>query len=377
MRTNVPAIDDEIESKIIPNKMGKAFDSLAQRILYSYVAAYPTFQPMGESSIEAQKHMYEFMKETLLLLYENPALLSVQHETDDCYEAWELANTKPELYKSMEKIEGKFANFIEMLIKVGKSGVIINHQLVIPRTEWSIAKGTREKLEQLGISCEQTKEASILSSKKYPRLFEAWREYSEQDEEGAPKISRIIAFIHGRYTGKRYRVLDFFFDFIEDPELVYQLETFFEENEFELGNYDINNKTRYSYVKWLKEYPKKETAYMRAYFDWHKKNQMIFEFRIPYFREVLDSYEQMEEDLKQFIFCRLKTCDGCGYCTQMDKTGTRACLARVYSCGEQTLSKCPLYPWFAWNVLNEEDVKNLIRLFKFADTGRIDKTLIT
>lgn len=353
----------------VKKKLGQGFDSLTQRIMYSYVATYPDFKLVDNGvSYESQKQMYDFIADTLLLLYEHPELLGSTDVSDGYYENWALNNSKPSLIKSMEKIESRFADFIEMLIKIGWLGEVDDNKLIIQKEKWSLTKPIKSKLELLGIICEQSKEQSILSIEKYPLLFTAWKVYSENDDLKATKISRVIAFIHGRYCGRKYRAVDFFGDIIENADLLENLENYLEANHFKYDNFDLNNKTRYANVKWIKEYPKKETAFMRAYFDWRKKNQMIFEFRLPQFRIMLYSYNKMNTELQKFVFYRLKTCDNCGYCTQTDKSGKRPCLGLDLTCEGKTLSKCPLYPNLTLNYINAIDINNMLRLFEFSES---------
>ncbi len=353
----------------IENKLGHNFDSLAKRIIYSYIATYPAFKPIDNGvNDESQKQMHDFIGDTLFLLYEHPDLLGILDEPDAYYENWEMNNTKPSLIKSMEKIESKFADLIELLIKLGKLGEVNEDKLIIPKEDYSLTKPTKSKLELLGISCEQSKEQSVLSIEKYPDIFPAWKAYSECDDLSAPKISRVIAFIHGRYGEKKYKAVDFFSELIDNPKLLEKLENYLEANQFSYYNFDQNAKTRFAYVKWIKEYPKKETAYLRAFFSWRKKDQMIYEFRLPQFRLMLNSYDKMDSELQKFVFGRLKTCDYCGYCTQTDKSGKRPCLALDLCCEGNTLRKCPLYPNLSWNYFYENDLDTIIRLFEFSES---------
>lgn len=359
----------------LDNMIGKDFPSLGKRVLYSYIATYPKYQEVTALPGESQKQMYDFMKQVLATLYEHPELVTPVEEPDDCYHGWALANTKPELNLAMEKIENKFATLIESLIKVGKAGEVSEtagiQSMIIPKGNMTVSKVLREKLEAFGLNVEQKKDGTVLTSTKYPKLFTAWSMYGKQDDEGAQKITRTISFIHQRYFGRVYRATDFFELFLKDSErgvtAATNLEKFFEEKGFTLSNFDINNKTRFAYVKWLKEYPNKEIASMRAYFNWKKEQQLIFEFKIPGFRLLLNQYDDMDEEMQRFIFHHLKTCDGCGYCTQTDKSGKRERLAASRTCDGQTMMKCPLYPWFTWTDLADLDMKLLLRLFELAE----------
>lgn len=107
---------------------------------------------------------------------------------------------------------------------------------------------------------------------------------------------------------------------------------------------------------------------MKAYFNWRKKDQLGFEFRLPQFRQVLHSYDKMDEELQMFTFHRLKTCDDCGYCIQTDKSGKRPCLALDLVCENERQKKCPLYPNLSWNYRSKSDLTNMRRLFELAES---------
>lgn len=351
------------------NKIGKNFNNLAQRVLYSYLSTYPRFIPIenAEAGDKSQNQMYEFMQNTMVYIYNNWGILGIAEEADGYYENWQLNNTNPPLIKAMEKIENKFANFIEMLIKIGYTGEIKENNLIILKSKWSIVKSIKEKLQLIGITCEQTKEYTKLSLPQYPLIFWTWKMYSKNDDQNAPKMTRVMSFIHGRYLGKKYRSSDFFGGLIDNKDVLIDLENYLRGNSFDYVNAEPSTQTRYAQVKWTKEYPKDETAFMKVYFNWRKKNQIVFEFKLPQFRILLNSYDKMDENLKDFVFRRLKICDACGYCTQTDKSGKRQKLAVKLVCKNETLNKCPLYPNFTWNYMDKEDLMNIKKLFEFSE----------
>lgn len=352
----------------VENRLGQGFESLAKRILYSYVSTYPDFIPIEDSiNRDSQLQMYHFMADTLLNLYENPDTLGITDVSDGYYENWEMNNSKPLLIKSMEKIEYKFADFIEMLIKIGKFGEAYEDRFIIRTVNLKITKSTQAKLELLGIHCDQTKEESTLRIEKYPNAFLAWKYYSTHDDLAATKISRVITFIHGRYRGKKYKAMHFFNLFVDNMDIIKRLEDYLEKSHFEYDNFDLNAKTRFAYVKWIKEYPKNDSASVRIFYDWRKKDQLKLEFRLPQFRIMMNLFDQMDTDLKHLVFPRLKNCDGCGYCTQTDKTGKRLRLALKLTSEDVTLSKCPLYPHLTWNYINETELATMIKLFEFSE----------
>lgn len=67
--------------------------------------------------------------------------------------------------------------------------------------------------------------------------------------------------------------------------------------------------------------------------------------RLPQYRLVLESLAELPAAAADFLVRNTKTCDGCRYCVQTDKTGARP-LAAV-ECGSKF--KCPMFPGFTFN----------------------------
>lgn len=82
--------------------------------------------------------------------------------------------------------------------------------------------------------------------------------------------------------------------------------------------------------------------------------------RMPMFKYVLESIQKLPGKTVEFIIGHTKTCDGCRYCVQADKTGTRP-LAHVDLNGKK---KCPYYPGFTmnWRELSPELAQSILDL---------------
>lgn len=91
----------------------------------------------------------------------------------------------------------------------------------------------------------------------------------------------------------------------------------------------------------------------------------VLSVRMPEYKKVLSSYENIPADTIKFICDNTKTCDGCRYCVQTDKTGTRP-LACVKINGT---SKCPYYPGFSyrWRNIFPGLTDNVIKLLETVD----------
>lgn len=92
-----------------------------------------------------------------------------------------------------------------------------------------------------------------------------------------------------------------------------------------------------------------EDLRLEPYFIW---------LRLPSYKGVLENLGKYSQTVKNFIFENGKNCDGCRYCVQTDKTGTRP-LANVKVDDKR---KCTYFPSFNynWRHLDEKLVDNFL-----------------
>lgn len=84
--------------------------------------------------------------------------------------------------------------------------------------------------------------------------------------------------------------------------------------------------------------------------------------RMPMFKTILEHSNEIPVETAKFISDWTKTCDGCRYCIQTDKTGTRP-LAAININGSK---KCPYYPAFYmnWRDLSPELSANILAVLE-------------
>ena len=84
----------------------------------------------------------------------------------------------------------------------------------------------------------------------------------------------------------------------------------------------------------------------------------------------LSHFDAMPGPLREFILSRTKQCDGCRYCVQTDRQGTRplACVPVRHQGAEYSL--CPLVPGYgySWTDLDDALADNLIAFLTFMDS---------
>lgn len=343
------------------NKLGQTFENLGRRIIYSFLATYPEFKPVANCNASelSQRQMYDFLYDTINTIYNDLSLINVADEPDGCYEWWQCNNVKPELILKMQKIEKNLFDFYEYFIKMGLSGEVSDKKLIINKSGMKIAQKTRDKLSLVGLICDESKESYVFTHDKYEELFPAWKQHCSALKDGKIRTQSMMIFFHGIFGGKQYTASEMFGKIYNQVQIA-ELESYFLEKGYAASNNEMS-------VTYEKEYPKRQKAYMRIFYDWRKKNQMVFDFKVPQFSTLIKSYEKMDDELKALVFNRTKTCDGCGYCIQTDKSGKRQRLALPLKLNKQTLLKCPIFPVIAWNNTDETMINIVKKLFDFAE----------
>lgn len=348
--------------------LGKPFASLGERVLYSYVAAFPPFVPdpaLGDP--EAQRQLHDFLGDVARRCYEDPSLIGVPELPDDCFEHPHTLNKEnPELVKSIGLVQKRMYTFLELLQKLGTLGEIAGETLVVQKSEFRINANTQARLAAFGLVCEVTPDAFHFRQAQYPGLFPALQQRTElmQAAEGFAALgsNRAIGFLLGLYPGRHYSVAQLFGKLYADPSALSRVDAFFRS----LG-YDYVHNIADLRVSLHKVYPDKDYGNFIAQFRVRDKEQMCYSYRIPQFRRLLTFYDEMPAEMQEACFHRTKTCDGCGYCTQTDKTGKRARLDTPLTWQGQTLRKCPLWPYFGWNELTEETLDGMEYIYHFVE----------
>ncbi len=341
--------------------IGQAYESLGNRIFASLLATYPPFKPVmncGASEL-SQRQMYDFLYDSLNIINKDLSIINVKHEQDDCYQYHQLNNSKPELILKMQNITKNFLDFYNYLFKMGTLGEPMLDKLFIRKEDMRITKKTKDKLSFFGLECEENKDGYSFTHNRYKELFPAWKLHSSIPKDNKILSSQIMAFLHGRFGSKQYSAAELFGG-ICSPESISELEKYFIEKGYVCDNNEMK-------VTYRKEYPKKQKAYMDIYYDWRRIKPLIFQFKAPHFSEIMKCYDTMDDELKSLVFNRTKICDGCGYCTQTDKTGKRPRLARKLKLNGDTRLKCPLFPSLVWGNPSESMIHIVRKLFDYSE----------
>ncbi len=364
------------------NMVGKEFDNISQRVIYPYIVLYPEFNAVlsDEVSEEAQRQMNEFIKNTIITLYNNPELIEMSVDKDDYYIFGQMNKDRPELYDLIRKLEKKFLTFFNFLYNIGLAGnikdkTIIHNSIIynsfyIPKTFKALNKKKQAILESLGLVIEVEKDNIIVYSKEYPELCLGWKElskiskslWSDDDSKAiVVKTNAKFAFMKCLFGFKDVTLSRVCGDLEQSGTYLHQIEEYLVKKGYEIFYDDGNPMLQ-------KIYPKKQEGNFRVFFTLQNKNQLVYAIRIPDFTTLVTVYfEHMDEELKEFIFARIGKCSGCGYCTQTDKSGKRKRLAVALEMDGEVIGKCPLYPNLGWDRLDENAVYMIKKLLDFAE----------
>ncbi len=356
------------------NKIGKSFDNLAQRMVYSYGATFPEFVPVvsEEASEASQRDLYGFLKELVARLYDDPTLLSLPSREDDSYGDWELQKKKPKLIVEMKAIQKKINEFYLLLMQLGRFGTVCGDSLHVDKAYLKLYGGMVKKLDRLGLSCEDAGEKSVFRCEAHPGLFPAWKLLVR----GADKQANPVIFFSRGMFDPGYSYPSAIFASIAGEKQAFEaLQSFFVQN----GYKRVDCRENQVSLDWVRNYGKKEEPLkgswaerehggLSVWFDYSRRNQVFFGLRVPRYKEVLGHFDGMEDRLKEFVISKTKQCNNCGYCTQTDKTGTRKMQYTTVSYkGEYNL--CQLYPGFTyvWTRIDENTANNIMAFLSFID----------
>jgi len=329
------------------------FTSLEQRMAYTYMDMFPKFVPDKNAKIDAaeQEQFYLLIKNLYQLAFNEPLLFVSSLHEDDVYPSrYKKSYGKPELITNMRKFTKEMDSLLQSMYLIGQdSNVKIN-------------KKQQEILSKLGIN-------------NYSKLPKAWAWMSKR-----PKSS-IVEFM--------YCLFDRNYPYSSDIYASLLGESSFRKLENRLvkqgyKRFDIYNTTAsdcklaltYANPLWSKETPKGGFEYkirhtgISAQYDFYVQQPTVFGLCIPNgFKTFLNAFDSMSTKNKSFVINRTKKCDGCRYCVQTDKTGSRP-LAFIQVIHEQKkYNLCPYFPGYcySWTNITDELTEQLIEMLSFMD----------
>ncbi len=325
----------------------KTFKYLEQRVITTYLDMLPSPASVQKEKDSAKKEIIGILNNSLLHLFENPSLLFKTLHEDDAYNNRfnKSADKKPELLKDIRTAEKKINAFIEFLSSPGA-----------PEEE-------REKSKKLSTAFTGILSAAGIdtSSKKACNLL-----YAEIHVKGITNYRSL--FFNEKSALENYRSLS------GNPE---QFDRLMEYLKPSYHVYLTPNSISLEYIKGKNNCVPERGGFqykvnhigVSMFYEPLVKMPSSYSICIPSMKKLLDFFDDMEDDLKQFILLMTKKCDGCRYCVQTDKTGTRpkAHISVIRKNTQYLL--CPYFPGYSYTFdhLDEQIVTYTIKMLSFMD----------
>jgi len=329
------------------------FTSLEQRIAHTYMDMFPKFVPNKSAKIEIaeQENFYFIMKNLYQLSFNEPLLFVSSLHEDDVYPGRNKKfYGKPELITNMRK-------FLKAMDSLQQSMYLLGQG-----SNANINKKQQEVLTKLGIN-------------NYSKLPTAWTWMANRPE------SNIVEFMYCLFDRDYPYSSDIYASLLGESSFR-KLEKWIIKQGYK--RFDIHNVTAsdckltltYANPLWGKEPPKGGFEYkikhtgISAQYDFYVKQPAVFGLCIPNgLKTYLDAFDSMSTKNKNFVVNRTKKCDGCRYCVQTDKTGSRPLAFIQVNYEQKKYNLCPYFPGYcySWTSINDDLADQLIEMLSFMD----------
>lgn len=357
------------------------FGSLAQRIANSWAETIPDLVPVSSIPVSeaSQQQFHAFLRNVAQTIRDHPDWIDLPIQPDDGYEHGELQNQRPGLIDAMRRTKRKLDDFITLLLQMGLCGVVDGRKLHIRKEDMKLAANARTRLARLGLALEAGKTEAVVTCDAFPDMFPAWAWMAAEAARTAPATGKKgvppVRFSHCLYSDTHPYARDVLIRLADDCPGLPVLIDFFEKKGYTLAC----NRDNQINADWVKSYgkadePLKDSWAERTHgglaieYDWIQKNPLFFGLRIPEFKTLLQHFDAMPDQVKAFVVRHTKHCDGCGYCTQTDKTGKRPrAFVTVEYNGKHAL--CLMFPGFryTWQKLDDSLALDIQTFLTFAD----------
>jgi len=375
--------------------MSQTFENLAQRGIHYFLAAMPAFRAAKSQSVPAkdQESAYNFIKSIYEKLYADPALLGLKTLPDDCLaEWWTPKKEKPGL---PEKIRGNIKSvnlFMEALYSIVYLGKQKGDAIALAKEDHELKPAVLKHFGNFDISVTKEDEAytfafpkGIVDGLKLLAMISTVHAQRADPTLHSRPMCHFTLFSHGVFDPQAPYTAEIFKRIIQNDDAFDKLIDYFTQHNFvRLDNkeYKTGIKGDLTTLDYVKFYGKPEGT---IGFAWKTRNFCGIEFtyneliksgmtiglHIPFFSEVMEKSDQMDESLKEFLGCFNK-CSGCRYCVQLDKTKTKP--LKVVKVGNSSL--CAVFTFgFTFNNLGDNMwvADGIIELMEFVDRVLADR----
>lgn len=329
------------------------YPSLEARMADSFLTMFPPFVPDEKAavSVPAQEEFYRLMRALYELAAGEPLLFVSELHDDDVYPDHfnQAAYGKPTLRNWQRKFTKAVNETVKLLYSLGRG------------EEVKMNRRQKEIIARLGLEKGELPEAGRWMASRSDTSFEDFAHCFFDKQY--PYLSKLYGKLLGEASWEK----------LESWLTAhgYQQHIFHETTAS-----DCTLILSYANPAWGSAPPAsgylykiKHTGISILYEPWFKDPCSIGVCIPNGMKLYLEHFSEMPDKLQKFILTQNKHCDGCRYCVQTDKTGTRplACLPIETEKGTQKL--CPYFPGFSfcWFALDDDLAENITAMLDFMD----------
>lgn len=337
-------------------------------------------------------------------LYGQPGILGFPSEPDDALDDWALQKTKPATVLALRKHQARRDAFYQELLDICLSGHLAGQDLVLPRTVRRLSPAILKKMAAVGIiqvppdarpaADRQTADTICLTCPEFPGALPGLRFLA-----GLCSMDKqpVLRFSRGWFSTTSRLALGVFSRLQPDPAILAGMADWFDRHAYDYQELrDGRLVLDWSRDHGRKPQPLKDAWATRTHsgisLSWEpfRYNQVAIGLRLPEYKTMLAGFSRMDPALQDFLLSRTKACDGCRFCVQTDKTGTRPLAAVTvqphagWSAQEAAATSsagtssgasrrlCPLFPGFGfvWRTLDKPLADQIC-----AWSGHVDQVL--
>ncbi|MGI6207593.1 MAG: hypothetical protein ACOYEW_05195 [Anaerolineae bacterium] len=331
--------------------MDTRYDCLEQRMVQTYLDTFPPFVPSEAGPSEAEQEQFYRLMEGLyrLLLAEPNLIVRDLHEDDAFPNRFNRASYgKPKLMDHMRKATKAVDALLETMVRMATEPGAVK-----------VSARQRAILERLGVGHSGA-------------LPVAWTWMATRPGSSLLSFSRCLFKDGYPYASAVYARL------LGDENAFARLENWLIARGYTRYDYlDGKMSLEYANPAWDERPPRGGFEYRVRHtgvslrFDEYAVKPAVLGLCIPKgLKPFLEAFDRMDARVKDFVVSRTKKCDGCGYCTQTDKTGTRPRPSVPIEHEGRRYRFCPYFPGYryCWAEVGEALVDDLTAMMEFMDS---------
>lgn len=315
----------------------------------------------------------EFMLTIYRVFSEKCAEMGLHAEPDVWLEDWEQQKGREKDIKLIRSSNAKVMEFVEMLLTFMEFATLVETGLFVDKKQLKLKKFFFQVLDVAGITYSKGEQIGIIMDRKCALAFLELAKHAislATNAEGEVKHD-LAAFYFSRvvFNEKEDWLVEGFDEILGAEGCLVDFCRTLEEQGFYR---EIRIDGRDFSLNYLKDFGKKPEPLKKAFgertrlgieisYEDTKINPGVLSLRLPFYSEVLTYANQLSREVKEFALNHTKTCDGCRYCVQMDKTGKKPLAAITV----ENIKKCPYYPSFSYRFteMNKNLAGELLKLF--------------